>query len=864
MRQSLTASLMALVPAVVLMVPAYPVAAQAHVRAPLQTPASAVTRADSITVAASLDYPATTFYRWLVGSTNRDLWATPVRVPVLHLETYAGGLRLTKTGGGLQTKSLRFESAEGAEYVFRLSDKTVTNMPEALKNTLAARILQDQVSAMHPAAAVMTAPLAAASGVLHPTAVLMVLPDDSMLGESRAEFAGRLGMLEQFPNVPKDGPGFGGARSIIDSDSLLARLNADASEQVNARAFLTARLMDFLINDNDRHAGNWKWARMSSRPGAPWEPIARDRDHAFVSYDGAVMQTSRLWSPMLAPMNGAPVVASLTKPGLIDARLLAGLERSVWDSVALALQARITDSVIVAAVLAMPMEYRASEKHLEATLRQRRAALPKSAGEFYRLLAARVQVHGTDAADRLVVTRERDAFVTVRLGSKETPSYVRRFDRRETREILVYMHGGDDTVLVTGDVPTSILVRIIGGNGTNRLVDSSSVGGTRNPTRLYEAGPTTGVSYGPDTMFNRRPWEEQGGVMVPHGRDDGSTIRPLVGISQYRSLGLTPYVGVVRYGYGFGRRPYSSMVKLEAEYAMRFHGASVAISVDRRRESSPMHFLAFARVSQIEMVNYNGLGNATVDSGGNAYLTAVHQTQSEFFPAIAVALGSRWDVSLGPVIRHTNTDEARSPYVAATGAYGLGRFTQAGVRLGARYEWRSVPTKDFNTRHRALLVFEGTHTPAAFDARAAYTALALTAGTSVTLPVPLAPVFVVRAGGGRLFGDFPFYDAATIGGGGTSRYLDPQRYAGDASVFATSELRIPLARFNLLMPIRMGVLGLTEAGRVYVDGSSPGGWHSRVGAGLWFGRGYSSPVVTLARTTEPGHTGFSLRFGLNF
>ena len=30
------------------------------------------------------------------------------------------------------------------------------------------------------------------------------------------------------------------------------------------------------------------------------------------------------------------------------------------------------------------------------------------------------------------------------------------------------------------------------------------------------------------------------------------------------------------------------------------------------------------------------------------------------------------------------------------------------------------------------------------------------------------------------------------------------------------------------------VLGLGDAGRVYLDGASPGGWHSGYGAGLYF------------------------------
>lgn len=839
----------------------------AHAQWPAPAPSSRTVaspvRVDSVTVAASKDYHAGRFYLWLVGSPNRALWSTPIRVPMLDLQTYAGGLRLTGAGGGNQTKSLRFESADGVKYAFRLADKTITVMPAVWRHTVVERILQDQVSAMHPAAGVMAGPIAAASGVLHASTVLMVLPDDSMLGESREEFVGRLGMLEQVPSVPRRGPAFAGATSIIDSDSLLVLLNDAPGERVNDRSFLAARLMDIFINDNDRHAGNWKWARMGLAGDAPWEPIARDRDHAFISFDGVVMRLSRKTSPMLVEMNERPSVPSLTKPELIDARLLAGLERAVWDSVVGALRARITDSVIHEAAMAMPVEFRNGATELEATLRKRRDALPSAADQFYRLLARRVLVHGTDNADRVVVERLPDGFVSVRVESQAVAAYTRRFDARETSELLVYLHEGDDTAQVSGNVPSSIVVRIIGGNGNNLLTDASTVAGQAHPTHLYDAGLTRDVTYGPDTMFTRRPWEHTDGALAPPQRDDGAAIKPLFGFSSKRRLGIAPYFGMVRYGYAFGKRPYSSMVKLEGDYAFSYHGGSLTLSADKRREASPLHFLGFGRVSGIEMVNFNGLGNATVDSGSRSELTAVHQTQTVLRPAIGWAV-SRWDVSLGPVFRQSNTDSATSPYVAANGTYGIGSFTQVGMQLEARYEWRAPPKKSDQARDRVLFAFTGTYTPAAFDARSAYTRLGVMAGTSVTLPIILRPLLVVRGGAGQLFGEFPYYDAITLGSGGPLRYMDAQRYAGDAGLYATSELRVPLASFHFLMPIRMGVLGLTEGGRVFVDGESPGGWHREYGAGVWFGRGHSVPVLTVSQTSEQGHGGVRVRFGLNF
>jgi hypothetical protein len=145
------------------------------------------------------------------------------------------------------------------------------------------------------------------------------------------------------------------------------------------------------------------------------------------------------------------------------------------------------------------------------------------------------------------------------------------------------------------------------------------------------------------------------------------------------------------------------------------------------------------------------------------------------------------------------------------------------------------------------------------DLRSAFEDAALTASVASSLPLPTRPLLVVRAGARKVFGDFPFYEAATFGGEGTTRYIDPQRYAGDAALFATSELRVPLADFKLLVRLRAGVLGLAEAGRVYVDGNSPGGWHARTGGGVWLGRGDAPSVITLVSTTSQD-TGLHLRF----
>src|SRR6185295_2748379 len=98
-----------------------------------------------------------------------------------------------------------------------------------------------------------------------------------------------------------------------------------------------------------------------------------------------------------------------------------------------------------------------------------------------------VDLHATDANDRATVVRSADGVVDVRLQSGDSaPYFQRRFDDGSTKEIRLYLHGGDDTAVVTGNVQASIVLRVIGGNGTNTLLDSSTVNGHKGVARRYD------------------------------------------------------------------------------------------------------------------------------------------------------------------------------------------------------------------------------------------------------------------------------------------------------------------------------------------------------------------------------------------
>ncbi|MGH9260345.1 MAG: BamA/TamA family outer membrane protein, partial [Acidimicrobiales bacterium] len=154
----------------------------------------------TVTVTPGPEYSAGWLHRLFMGTHYRDLWTTPIAVEVLDLDRTGGGLAPTRCGGGRQTTSVRFRAPGGREYAFRSVDKDpLLVLPEELRRTFAADVLQDQISSAHPAAPLVVAPLLEAAGVLHAPPVMWVLPDEPRLRSLPCGRPGMIGMLEERP-----------------------------------------------------------------------------------------------------------------------------------------------------------------------------------------------------------------------------------------------------------------------------------------------------------------------------------------------------------------------------------------------------------------------------------------------------------------------------------------------------------------------------------------------------------------------------------------------------------------------------------------------------------------------------------------
>ena len=821
---------------------------------------------DHVVQAPGPEYGAGGLHRFFLGAEYRSLWTTPVSVPVLDLETFAGGLRPVSKGGGKQTKSLLLAARDGRQFFFRAVDKDASVLlPAELRGTVAGDVVRDQTSSALPTAPPVVARLLSAAGILHADERLFVLPRGPLLGEFEAEFGGFMGFLQERIGGA-DGPParWNGATEIIGSDTLIARTGRSPDDRVDARALATARLFDVLIGDWDRHRDQWVWVRYGDALPRQWRPVPRDRDQAFAKYDGLLFYFARQTAPQLTNFGGGySYVPGATWNGRdLDRRFLVELERSAWESVARGLQTKLTDSVINHAVRALPPEhYRLQGATLTAALRARRDRLPEAAKRYYELLAGEVDVHGTVEAEDAQLTRTPNGGIELTLsrrGETAAPYLTRRFERRDTKEVRVFLGGGDDQALVRGE-EGGIRLRILGEEGNDRLVDSTRGG----PEKFYDDPGAKGRTEGFASGVDRRPYvpppTKNPTALPPRDWGQRWALFPSGGYGP--DMGALLGVSAAHTTYGFRKYPFATRHRVQAGFATGPKTYRVEYRGEFRRENSASYPELLLRASGIDVINFHGFGNETAAPGDREFFR-VTQDAFTVFPSFVFAMGEHGSLRVGPILKYVSTDERPDRFLATLGnLYGTGNFGEVGGGLDFRFDSRDRATV---ATRGVLLEFGGNAYPAVWDVDSTFGEVHGIAATYLSVRAPLDPTLALRVGGKKLWGAFPYFEAAFIGDPSTVRLGRWNRFAGDASAYGSAELRLTVGRALVVLPADIGIFGLADGGRVFLEGESSSEWHTAFGGGVWLAFLDRAHTLSAAVVSSEERTGVYVQAGFGF
>lgn len=808
--------------------------------------AQSFAQTDSITIAIEPAYNKVSgLHRLIFGESYRKLWATPVKMRVFHLAKEKGGLKILQRGGGFQTKSLRLEDASGQEWVIRTIQKYPERvLPATLRKTIAATIIQDQISAEHPFSALVVPPLAKALNIPHASPEVVFVPDDPAFGEYRADFANQVFLFEE--REPLD------AKKTDNTAKAQERLQEDNDNTVDQKTILRARLLDMLLGDWDRHEDQWRWERTKGANGTVYEPVPRDRDQVFYNTSGVLPWLVSRHLMMSKFQSYEDHIRSINRWNLnaryFDRYFLNGLNQQDWDAEIANVQKILTDDLISKSVKLMPAGiYAHGGEELVKKMTTRRDILKKQALKYYRFISSTVEVPTSDKHEYFDITNEPDGKVSVVInkikkeGDKEQITYKRIFDPAVTDEIRLYGMGGEDVFKIHGKSSSPIKVRMIGGGDEDTFAVDSIITGKGN-------------RYVYDRSDKKNNLPDESKVKLRLGSD--STVnnydkysfkydffQPLILGSFNKDYGLQVIGNFIWQKQGFRKDPYAYRQSLLVNYGFTYNSLLLNYNgIFKNAVGKSDLVVNVLNKGPNYTSNFFGTGNNTVfENSGNRrlryYQNIYNYTDADI--RIKHIYENKWMISGGVTAQYyngdedDNTDRFLNDYdILHPNEKVFATQINAGLVAGFGIDTRNegaIPYKGvyWNTNLLAVKSLNtNSHTFGQIQSEFSFYVDPLRDSVLV---------LAVRTGGGTSFGSPSYYQQLKLGGNQNLRGYYIGRFTGKSMVYNNIELRLKVLDFaSYLLPGTLGLVGFNDVGRVWSPGEKSSQWHVGYGGGVYF------------------------------
>ncbi|OQP46871.1 hypothetical protein A4H97_04945 [Niastella yeongjuensis] len=805
-------------------------------------------------MAAGSAYSRPSFYRWLWGSNHRTEWATPIRVPVLYLDTAFGGLIPYKNGGGNESKSLRLQTKEGKEYTLRSINKSRKDViPPQVRGTFVEDIVNDGISMSHPYGAFAVSNMMQHAGIYHALPTLVYLPQQKALDSFNFRYGNDLYLLEEKPEGDwHEADNLGNFKSFISTDELLTLSEHDNSYIIDQHAFARARLFDMLIGDWLRHEGNWSWGETPTPNGILLKPVPRDRDQAFFYHDGVlinlVIKGGGLSFMQHFGYKEKDVAILNTSARHMDRYFTNALTLTDWLYEADALQKALTNSVIEQSVAQLPPEIFATKgQELIDKLKSRRDQIPGFAKQYYLFIAKEVEITGSSQREYFEVSGagNNETSVTVyRIdedGQKATtPFYNRIFKPAETKEIRLFGIKGEDVYEVKND-RNNITIRIIGGDNKDSIVQSA------HKVQVYDDANNTF-----QTSNARR-----------HLSSDSTIHKWSYRWNRYDESGFTPeafynnadriFVGV-RYTYRkykWRKDPFAWEHSAGIRYSLSQNALSFYWSAVYPHVLGKWNLLMRADYDVIRWTNFYGTGNETksITNDINYYRLRSEEWYAAAglnrnFGRSTVAITGYYLLTTG------KNDPDRYPSkVFTTNGEVFKANPYAGLQLTYSY-----------VRVRDSVVPESGYT---FLANATYAKNFLqnefyqqyNMHGQLYVPIFTHVSLAIRAGAETIVNNDVLhsgqaYEHAIIGGPRTLRGFRRERFWGKTAFYNSNELRYITNFRTYFLRGKIGVFAFFDQGRVWVPGERSNKMHISYGPGIMVAPFYKCNISATYGITE--------------
>jgi hypothetical protein len=798
-----------------------------------------------VSMPAGSQFAASHWKEFWWGKHWRKEWGTPVRFSLLDLDTTKGGLTPLKRGGGHETKTLRLKGADGKEYVLRTIDKSLDVLiPEAFKGSFINDLVNDQISTAHPFGPLVIADLSAAIGILHTNPVIIFLPPDPRLGIFSTDFANKLCLFEERPS----GDGWdntsltGFADNIINSEKLFIKLAAANSSSVDQKEFLKVRLLDMLVNDWDRHEDQWVWAAQKKNGKIIYRPFARDRDQAFSKTDGVSLYLlSRPWalrSIQNMDKEVKDVIGTNLSATMLDRKFTNALSESDWKNIIVNVQYLLPDSVILQSLQKMPGEiYNSSGNFLYERLCARRNDMLRSGLKYYKKLNKEVTITGTDQPEIFTInkTGHNTTIVTAQaLNELRQPAdtlYYKIFDHVVTHEINIYGAGGNDQFVYAGKTKNRILVRTIGGNGTDTYSENNLIESQGKRTIIYDSPDEKPAAYSnyqykatTDTSltnYNSKSFKYDWWIplFTPGYNPDDGFVTGAAFTYRKRQWHKNPFGWQQSFaaGYAAATSAYSLHYKGIFKHAIGKWDINTAADYN-----APAYVL-----------NFYGFGNATkLDIHKKTYYQ-VRATGINLNTGISRAWKKN-EVTAGLLFNTVKVEPANNKYISQLNTLTDTSVFSTKYFAGAAFNYMFNNADDTRYPAKGINYYAGIKWIANLKEKSSNFATLQSSFTFYYSPFKNITV-AHRTGGATNIGNYEFYQANTIGGHENLRGYWRTRFAGQTSFYQNTDLRWKLMDLKgYVLRGSLGIYAFFDDGRVWIKNDHTNKLHTGYGGGVYF------------------------------
>ena len=329
------------------------------------------------------------------------------------------------------------------------------------------------------------------------------------------------------------------------------------------------------------------------------------------------------------------------------------------------------------------------------------------------------------------------------------------------------------------------------------------------------------------------PWRDTFAQKYEHPRDYGHDVALGVMFGIIAGEGVLLGAGPIVYEFGYRTYPYIYRMELTAGASIPTARYKVVYTLAMPSLGKKVGLKGVAQFSELEVKNFYGFGNRTprdeVLEDRDFY--RVSSRELHLLPMVGYRIAPQSTISVGLSFKSFEFFPEEDRFTANQSLPEVSDSrTILGFGVGYQLDTRDHPL----IPHKGItLDFRAGAFPYLFRDLSPFHKvsgdLRLFIGDTIGTDVMLA----VRLRGEKIFGDFPLYESAFLGGGNSLRGFLPERFAGDASAVGSAELRFSLFRETILIPTEVGLFLLADAGRVWYNDSSPGPWHTDLGGGIW-------------------------------